>query len=362
MGNRFCIRKTTFLFVSILILILSVSVFTSHFLLSTKKTTNSRASEPNSTKQILNGVKAEYNEFPFAAFVISNRGICSGFLIHEEWVVTAAHCFEKSKTDPSFDSAVVANILIGSNYVDSTFTGLHFSESDKIIPYSQTNSSDGDIALIHLKTPAKGIPTISILDPQTDLNNDGYITNLDYPEVFFKNNSLFSIAPDKNSICTIMGYGRTSDLSSWSSDLLKGRMYIDGRKSSDGKYFSVSPVGNAMPCYGDSGSVLVREIFEKPYVIGVLSAGDAETCSEVKYSVYVSIYRFASWIKANTGFSYSAGTYVSLDNPYVPVQTSQVICENYNNDIERCNRNTSICGYYTCKNECHPVNTKDVCN
>lgn len=42
--------------------------------------------------RIINGEEASPNQFPFHVGVKSEKGLCGGSLISEEYVLTAAHC------------------------------------------------------------------------------------------------------------------------------------------------------------------------------------------------------------------------------------------------------------------------------
>lgn len=52
-------------------------------------------------KRIVGGVPAKPGQIPYQAEIIQNRFIhvCGGSIIHNKWIVTAAHCFYKDKSN-----------------------------------------------------------------------------------------------------------------------------------------------------------------------------------------------------------------------------------------------------------------------
>ena len=177
-----------------------------------------RAEQVNSKSKIINGVLADENEFPYFVFISLYKngevGGCGGSLISEEYVLTAAHCVYDIDAKDIF-------VVIGLNHIDSKLNAQFSSGIDEVILHEDfTNAmsmadlilTTNDIALLHLSKKAKGVPTISI--PNPDRNADGKIDPEEYPERVFEGNS-----------GTIIGYGSTEN-KDISYDLLKGTVYI----------------------------------------------------------------------------------------------------------------------------------------
>jgi len=101
-------------------------------------------------QQIIGGTPAAQNEFGgVAALIIAPSGLCTASLIHEQWLVTAAHCLQgKTTTD----------VQILFDRLDIRASGGHFNFAAQILIHPGYTGvlGDNDIALIKLADTERG--------------------------------------------------------------------------------------------------------------------------------------------------------------------------------------------------------------
>ncbi|XP_029643721.1 transmembrane protease serine 12 isoform X2 [Octopus sinensis] len=250
---------TPFLLITILIAGNAVEVFSSHH------------------RHIMGGIKAEQCEFPWivSLLLIKGRGyfVCSGTLINDLQVLTAAHCAKD--VDKIIVSAGSSNRRSMTTFTYVFKSGIH-SHPDYVGPPSFEN----DIAIINLPSSI----------------SDGHcIKPLGIPE---KGENI-------SNNCIIAGWGVSSKNSYGTNQLQTAKVKAFSQSQCKQHFSRItkqqlcagSGVRNgAESCRGDSGGPLMchRVSDNKLVVVGVTSYGNYK-CN-TGFTVYSNVSYFEDWI------------------------------------------------------------------
>jgi len=117
-------------------------------------------------ERIVGGVKADLNEYPWQAALVSasGDGYCGASVISNQWILTAAHCLEGEDETSVF-------VRVGSEdpYAEG---GVTYSVSEVVVHPDYADVTTGsDIALIKLSEPLKfthNVQPIAIMTPEQD--------------------------------------------------------------------------------------------------------------------------------------------------------------------------------------------------
>lgn len=344
--NKFCISRSFGAILLILVLISGLIVLMNTL---TKKTisTNTEASTP----KILGGEIAKDGEFPFFVKLIykgdkvKGNKDCAGALISNEWVLTAAHCVYQ--IEPKEVEAI-----IGINHMDNHLKALHYSQIDKIIPHNKfvgNKSSDVesfDIALLHLRDKAKGIPTLSLFDPKGGayLEDIAYRLNVSLNKVVF------------------MGFGATKYNGAWYSQLRESdysNMSIDLKKVTASVYkiknvhisniylYDETGSGAAL-APGDSGGPAIFAYNSKTYILGINSIV-SKSYSGRFFSILSSISHHFKWIneitkKYGSVVNADSGSYMARKQQPIQKDLSPLICARHKT-IDACTHSMYPCAW-----------------
>uniref|UniRef100_A0A672LI58 Mast cell protease 1-like n=1 Tax=Sinocyclocheilus grahami TaxID=75366 RepID=A0A672LI58_SINGR len=219
---------------------------------------------------IVNGKQAKPHSRPYMVSIQNNfKHICGGFLISDEFVMTAAHCW---KGYPDILTVVVgAHDLRKSEISDRVEVKSYIPH-----PYYPFCSSQNDIMLLRLQEKVK-------------LNND--VKWISLPKEGDVNG---------DTLCSVAGWGRLWTNGILSSRLMEANMTTINHTVCQHKWGSkylasemICAHGDGGSCKGDSGGPLVCG----NTAVGVTSFGSRERCNSLKHpNVYTKISAYLPWI------------------------------------------------------------------
>ncbi|WP_336943017.1 trypsin-like serine protease [Acinetobacter modestus] len=230
---------------------------------------------------------------------------CSGSLVADHWVVTAAHCIEPLEKQNSD-----YYILIGAQNLQSIQLGQIIKVKKAHIHEKYNNRIyDNDIALLELEGDVdfikcdRNCQTIDIMNPilehqnalivnmvqiagwgvLEDCDNTQSQTCKDYEGKSIRNPALYPITLRYTTLKL--------------ANCLSSSSLYSAQQITQNMLCAESPMQDSLTdaCYGDSGAGLTINNLEKPYLLGIASWGAG--CARVGYpGVYTRVANYSDWI------------------------------------------------------------------
>ncbi|CAN2390456.1 Domain of unknown function (DUF1986), partial [Pristimantis euphronides] len=239
--------------------------------------------------RIFGGTDVAEGAWPWHASILFSGGpVCGGSLISNQWVLSAAHCF-----DPS-PSPSLYTVVLGAHKLDLPSPNVLRAPVQRLVIHPQYNGPEGsgDIALVQLSRPV----TYSTA-----------IRPVCLPPI--------SMVFQPGTSCYVTGWGRTryNEFLAFPRTLQQVMVPLISRETCDRMYHVGSSTsateaiiksdqicagyqaGQHDSCIGDSGGPLVSKVNGYWYQVGIVSWG--EDCGlPNRPGVYTSVQAYRSWI------------------------------------------------------------------
>ncbi|XP_032909631.1 acrosin-like [Catharus ustulatus] len=240
--------------------------------------------------RIVGGSNAREASWPWMvsiqiAYAQGNQHWCGGSLITSDWVLTAAHCFDK------ISNLSMVYVMIGATQLSRPGPGAVARTINKVVIHRDYKRIDFryDIALMQLNQPVQCSSYIQLACVATPTLKVSELSN-----------------------CWIAGWGQTTKRSAGKTGHLqeaKVRL-IDVQLCNSTDWYAGDihpynlcagyPEGNIDACKGDSGGPLMCQDNSADYwwVVGITSFGNG--CGRARQpGVYISTQHFYEWIDFN---------------------------------------------------------------
>jgi len=255
------------------------------------------------TPAIIGGRNAEYNSWIVPIFYHWGSLFCSGSIIHEKWVLTAAHCVDSPGMGPS------DIYVLGGAYDLTDIAGaqkrmvkaVHLHEDWDPDGYREETGAANDIALLELQSEFCLNDNVTIVDMATEGYSYGVIQDYIYTGWGFTSNNSLSppaILQELEGISEV-----TPEILEW----------FQGVYDICKDFLICSVLTGIGICFGDSGGPLWRRVDSNPVLYGIIHGfvGEEEENCLTQWgqaSTRVSFYQ--EWIESITHISEDVGHYI----------------------------------------------------
>ncbi|XP_036368491.1 uncharacterized protein LOC115223468 isoform X2 [Octopus sinensis] len=266
---------------------------------------------------IVGGSDAEPGKIPWHAFLLIGKTLCSGSIITEYFILTAAHCVSGFKPES-------IEVYLGVYNISKIEPHRVVKKVQRIVSHDFIWVPKNDIALLQLETPIQ-------------------FTNYIQPICLIGKDDIFTFA----SSCHASGFGHTSSknpvpsktlqmakMSLWQTKKCNSTHVWDGRIKTSicaGHYSAQVAV-----CLGDSGGPLwCEDEFGLAKLVGITSFV-ADTCDKPgKPGVFTDVKLYLPWIEEKTACAFKCRDHSCLFDkalvcdrkPDCPDKSDEDICE-----------------------------------
>ncbi|XP_048019560.1 cathepsin G-like [Megalobrama amblycephala] len=220
---------------------------------------------------IVNGRKAIPHSRPYMVSIQTcGEHHCGGFLISDQYVLTAAHCWSRCE---------LLTVVVGADDLRKSKSSDHIRvESSILHPDYNTSTEENDIMLLKLEKEVeikKKVKPISLPEEEEDIKAGTLCTVAGWG----------SVEPDGQGTSDYLMEANTTVLSQAKCKEKWGSLYIGQQM--------ICVYGKGGTCSGDSGGPLICG----GTAVGITSFGSEHRCNSRKHpEVYTKISAYIKWI------------------------------------------------------------------